>query len=340
MLTIYDEAHIQRLTKKRPGSIKIGETIGFVPQGEHWEVSLASSYARFVILGVIEDIGTQASKINTNSRGLLDDVLEQLLNFQDNLYLSGADILLLGEVPTQDLSAEISFLGHNEQKVHYCVDRIDQRLEEVMVKIFESGKIPVVIGGGQNNAYPILKALSKVQNRQVNTISVAAQTCLMPPTTRSARNAYSFGLLDGFLNRLYVLGLHESEIPHSIYEFILANFSQIGLTRFEAILKNSPGLDEAIQDANNFVTDLPFGLDINANCMADYLISPQYPDGFLLREIRNIIRRIIDFHQPAYLLLCEANSGEENSNENDIIGKSLALLITDFIKSSNYDEEE
>ncbi len=340
MVKIFEESLIQRLTRKRNGSIKIGETIDFVQEGVDWQASLEASLAPFVLLGIEEDIGTRAAGLFVHSKGVFHSTIEQFLNLQDNLYLSGADILLLGSIDCQDLEEEMRFLSNTPEKMYQCVEQLDERVYQVAQIIFNSGKTPIFIGGGQNNVYPILKALQQHKTSMVNAIAIAAHTCLAPPTGRTARNPYSYAILEDILHHYYVLGLHESEIPHSIYEFILANYNHIGFTRFEAILKNDPYLFEAIQEGNEFVSGLPFGLDINLNSVSDLLLSPDFPDGFLIRELRQLIRKVVDYQQASYLLLCEAKSGERNTAEAQIVGKSLALLVTDFIKSSTYNEEE
>lgn len=339
MIEVYDDNFVKQVTKIREGSIKIGETIELLEQKNEWQEEVNNSFSRFVLVGIEEDIGTRAADIYTDTRGVFDSTLIQFLNLQDNLYLTGADILLLGKINTQDLTEELRFLGNAPEQIYNCVDRLDQRVYEVAKIIFEAGKLPILIGGGQNNAYPLLKALKDTKNQTVNSMSIAAHTCLAPPKGRTARNSYSYALLDHILNHYYVFGIHESEIPHSVYEFILANYDNIGFTRFEAILKNDPYLFEALEEANEFVLGKPFGFDINLNSVSDLVLSPNFPDGFLLREIRQLIRKVVDFHQPSYMYLCEAMSGEENTNEEQMVGKSLALLIADFIKASTYDEE-
>jgi len=340
LLEVFSEKDIKQFTKHESGDTKLGETMQVIENADEWQTELADSFAQFVVVNIGEDVGTKTTGFLMNTKNVFENVLRQFANFQDNLYLHGGDLLLLGRIKTSDIEERLKFLSVTKDQLYEAVEQIDERVHEVAKLIFDSGKIPIFVGGGQNNTYPILKALSESQDSPANCLNIAAHSSLRPPEGRHARNGLSYALLDGFLDRYYVFGLHESEIPQTIYEFILANYDQIGFTRFEAILKNDPYMFEAIQEANEFVEGQGFGLDINLNSVSDLLLSPEFPDGFLLREIRQLIRKICMFHQPKYLHLCEARAGEKGSIEAKIVGKSMALLVADFIKSYNYSTEE
>lgn len=339
-LNLITEQQIQQYTKKSPGSIKLGQTVRIVGQNENLEQELRNSMTKYVILGVQEDIGNRAKNNHISSVGSFDSFVKQFVNFQDNLYFDGDDCLLLGSINLEELNTESRSLTISENELSALVERVDEKVQKILSLIFESGKIPIIIGGGQNNSYPILKALAKVENKQVNCLNIAAHTSLKPPDRRHSRNGFSFALVENILNRYYIFGIHESEIPHSIYEFILANYGQIGFTRFEAILKNDPYLFEALNEAKDFLQQFPVGLEINMNCISDIALSPQYPDGFLLREVRQIIKKFCEHNTVRYLHLCEASSNQTDEKLNQITGKSLALLAIDFMKALNYGEEE
>lgn len=338
-LDILTKEHVLKKTLKTPGSVRIGQTIQTVEEQSNWQEELRSSAAEYVIIGLPEEIGLKSSGIKLTNIGTFSSFIEQFVNLQDNLYLSGVDLFLLGSIEFEDLANKLKVLKTNQEDLYELVEVIDKRVEKLLSVLFEMGKTPIVIGGGQNNSYPILKALSKQKNEKVNCLNIAAHTSLQPPNGRSARNAYSYGIVEDYIGKYYAFGLHESEIPHTIYEFILANYSQVGFTRFEAILKNDPYMFEALDEATEFLEGAPAAIDVNMNCIADLVLSPQYPDGFLLREVRQLIRKFCATNkQVHYLHLCEASSAHKEYTSELITGKSLALLVADFIKASNYTE--
>lgn len=339
-LEAFEKENIQQLTNVEEGSIKIGETVHYCQKDEDWQRALENSMASYVILGIPEDIGTKTNNFPLSTSNSFSSFVAEFLNFQDNLYLSGEDCFILGSIHTEDIATRLKFLTMNQDELFHLVEEIDQRVQKVVEVIFKAGKKPIVIGGGQNNSYPLLKSLAATLQKPVNCFNVAAHTSLQPPEGRSARNGFSYALMEGFLEQYYVFGLHESEIPHSIYEFILANYQKIGFTRFEAILKNDPYMFEALEEARSFLEEHPKGMEVNMNCISDNTLSPDYPDGFLLREVRQLIRRFAPDNDVRYLHLCEASSGLPHQNRDKITGKSLALLVSDFIKATTYSEEE
>lgn len=339
-LQVVSQEKIQQLTRREEGSIKIGETVQYITTGNNWQVELGNCMASYVILGIPEDIGSKTKGFSFSTSNSFQSFIHEFLNLQDNLYLSGEDCLLLGTVQIEDLATRLKFLTINEQELFQLVEEIDDRVQSILEPIFKAGKKPIIIGGGQNNSFPILRSFAAAQQRSVNCLNISAHTSLQPPEGRSARNGFSYAIMEGILQNYYVFGLHENEIPHSIYEFILANYEKVGFTRFEAILQNDPYMFEALEEAKEFLAGKAKGIEVNMNCISDTHLSPDYPDGFLLREVRQLIRRFAPNNNVRYLHLCEASSGIVDRDEDKLTGKSLALLVADFIKATTITEEE
>ena len=79
--------------------------------------------------------------------------LRTLLNIQSNPYLKGNEILVLGHFEI-DEPADQSITGLRQK-----TNEIDALVYPVIQKIVAAGKIPIVIGGGHNNAAPIIAEL-------------------------------------------------------------------------------------------------------------------------------------------------------------------------------------
>ncbi len=74
--------------------------------------------------------------------------------------------MILGQFDFSDVKALIGANAKNQDELvdacRHAVEKIiDPEVEELVKLIAQSGKIPVVIGGGHNNAYPLIKGTAK-----------------------------------------------------------------------------------------------------------------------------------------------------------------------------------
>ena len=83
-----------------------------------------------------------------------------MLNTQSNGFLQGEEILVLGHFEIEE-PADQSITSLRKK-----VSEIDELVCPLIEKIIAAGKIPIVIGGGHNNAYPIIKAAYLANSNQ------------------------------------------------------------------------------------------------------------------------------------------------------------------------------
>src|SRR4029077_4566034 len=87
--------------------------------------------------------------------------LKSFLNIQSNDFLDGKDILLLGHFDFGDIQYLIDTTAKGEDErieaYRHAVNAIDEEVEQLVKLITEHRKIPIVIGGGHNNSYPLIK---------------------------------------------------------------------------------------------------------------------------------------------------------------------------------------
>ena len=80
------------------------------------------------------------------------------------LFWKVGDVLLLGRLVTE-IEALIESNAHNfEEKVYayrHAVNQVDEAVEPLIKLITQYNKIPIAIGGGHNNAYPLIKGAAK-----------------------------------------------------------------------------------------------------------------------------------------------------------------------------------
>lgn len=75
---------------------------------------------------------------------------------------------------------------------------------------------------------------------------------------------------------------------------------------------------------------LPLGLEIDLDSISNTLSSAATPSGFTLDEVRKVV---IATKQPfCYLHICEGAHELNNGRKDKTIGKTIAYLVSDFIK--------
>lgn len=155
----YTKEDILSLTKVRRFETKIGERLQYIRPGGDWAEALQQSDARYVLLGIPEDIGVKANMGIGGADTAWLPFLASFLNVQSNEFFSGESILLLGHFDFGDIKYLIeNHAASDDEKVEayrHAVNTIDENVEQVIKVIAACKKIPLVVGGGHNNSYPV-----------------------------------------------------------------------------------------------------------------------------------------------------------------------------------------
>lgn len=145
----------------RSNETKIGQAVQILPEGEFTLAALrqlASNGVRYAVLGIPEDIGPRANLGRGGARGAWDAFLSSFANMQSNCFLNGSQVALLGKIECDDLLQKADSGEVPDIKVmRQLCDQLDERVMPVIKLIKAAGLTPIVIGGGHNNAYPILQ---------------------------------------------------------------------------------------------------------------------------------------------------------------------------------------
>lgn len=330
-LKIYSGKDISSLTSIREGETKLGERI----QTLNDITQLPDSTSRFVLLGLPEDIGIKANFGRQGSRTAWPEALSALVNIQSTDKLQGDDILVLGHIDfteMMDRAERLDPIKANElEELRNIVSEIDEQVYGIVHKIISAGKIPVLIGGGHNNSYPVLKALSDFHHSAVNCINIDAHADFRPLEGRHSGNGFSYALKNGFLNKYAVLGLQENYNSQSMINELLSLKRQVSITFFDDYLREHTSFDRAFQEALNF-THGTRGLEIDMDSITGVLSSASSPSGFTFEQVREMIA-ISKNQKFSYLHIAEAAFKMADGRENSLCGKTIAFLISDFIKA-------
>lgn len=343
----YSKQDILSLTKVRKFETRLGERLSFLKPDVEWPDVLHQSPAKYVLLGIPEDIGIRANL----GRGGADTnwlpFLDAFLNIQSNDYLPGEEILLLGHFDFGDVKYLIENNAYTQdEKINayrHAVNLIDEEVEDLVKVIAASGKIPLVIGGGHNNAYPILKGVAKglhkngnVPLAQINCINMDVHADYRTMEGRHSGNAFRYAEADGFLGKYSIIGLQENYVSQNVLKDIQDN-PFIHFSSYEDIfLHEKQNFIQAISHATGFTEDTYTGVELDMDCIEDVLSSACTPCGFTTMQARQYLNFVATDAKVAYLHICEGAAQLSDSNKDDNTGKLISYLVSDFVKAHQY----
>ncbi len=308
----FNTENLSQLFSVREGEEKLGQ-----------KVSVNSTpidlNGKFVIIGVAEDIGPRANLGFAGAEAGFNAFITRFLNVQSNRFLNGSEVVVYGVVRCSE-----TFSNSDLVELRNTVEQLDHLLEEVLQVVFSSGGIPIVIGGGHNNAYPIIKAYSHVNQKKIDVLNIDPHADFRKLEGRHSGNSFSYAMQEGYLGKYTVLGLHQSYNSESMLQDLEKN--GVDFTFFE----------DYIDDKELFYRDLfkfedkQIGLEIDMDTIKQMPSSAYTPSGFSVEEMRRAIRFLSSSSDVVYLHLPEA--APQNEREATFVGKVITYLVTDFIK--------
>lgn len=312
---------------------------------------LLSSYdggARYVLVGVPEDIGPRANCGRGGADGGWQAFLSKFLNMQSNRYLNGNDVLVLGHVDLDDVLEGTQSLDNAQDKdrgtLREKCAQIDDLVYPVVYAIVSAGMKPIVIGGGHNNAYPIIKATSDAlkSDGRISESGIAAINCdphldFRALEGRHSGNPFSYAFNQGHLGAYFAVAIHEcynSEEMLDRIDNINRESERIGYATFEEILIKRMSLREATDVGIKFLQrfNLPIGLELDLDSISGMPVSAATQSGITVEDARAYVQRVAIKTDVPYLHLAEG-APTHSADGKTIVGKTLAYLVSDFIKA-------
>lgn len=341
----YQKQAVIALTKPRRFETKMGERIQTANGGE-WPNVLHNATAKYVIIGIPEDIGVKANLGMGGADTNWTSFLQAYLNTQSNDFCSGEDTLLLGHFDFGDIKYLIENNALNEQEkvdaYRHAVHTIDEEVEQLIKTITSSGKFPIVIGGGHNNAYPLLKGaakglykLNEIPLAQVNAINLDAHADYRTMEGRHSGNAFKYAENDGYLGKYSIVGLHENYISQNVLVDIYNNPFMQYSTYEDIFLRERKSFMQAVGQAVDFTHDNYTGIELDMDAIQNTLCSASTPTGISALLARQYITYTARHARAAYLHICEGATQIADGRKDENTGKLISYLVTDFIKGMN-----
>src|SRR6476661_5647035 len=338
----YTKEEILSLTRLRRFETKVGERIQ-VTSSADTSLGLKESPAIYVVFGIPENIGVKANYGTGGTSTVWLSFLRAFFNIQSNDFFNGETVVLLGHFDFSDMERLIDEnAGSDDEKVdayRHAVNTIDEEVEKLIKAIVSAGKFPIVIGGGHNNAYPLLKGAAKGFQQaqklplpQINCINLDAHTDYRPEEGRHSGNAFRYAESDGFLQKYFALGIHENYLPQNVWTDFVNNPFFDCITYEDIFIHEKRTFIQAIAHAIDFTEDNFTGIELDLDSIENVLSSAMTPCGITSLQARQYVSLCAASTKAAYLHLCEGAAELQDGKKNEAIGKLLSYLVTDFIK--------
>ena len=338
----YVKEDLLSLTHLRRFETKIGERVQ-VSAGSDIAARIQTATAHYVVLGIPENIGVKANGGIGGTSSAWLPFLQAFLNIQSNDFFNGENVMVLGHFDFSDMERLIDEnAGSDAEKTdayRHAVNTIDEEVEKLIKTIVAAGKFPVVIGGGHNNAYPLLKGAAKGLNQaqklplaQINCINLDAHTDYRPEEGRHSGNAFRYAESDGFLQKYCVIGIHENYIPQNVWIDLVNNPFFDCLTYEDIFLHEKRTFTQAVAHAIDFTEDNFTGVELDLDSIENVLSSALTPSGLSPLQARQYVSLCAAGSKAVYLHLCEAATQMNDGKKNEATGKLLSYLVSDFIK--------
>jgi formiminoglutamase len=343
MLNFFTHAQLQQYCSTRNGEQRLGQALSLPDPALNLAGQLAHSKAegcRFVLLGVPEDIGPRANLGQGGADKGWTAFLSKFVNLQSNHFIAAGQILLLGEIQCADLQQQASTLDISQplqlSQLRQLVEVLDTRVASVVQAIFNAGLLPVVIGGGHNNSYPIIKALNQASGQQVNCANLDPHSDFRPLEGRHSGNGFSYAWQDGLLKHYFVLGLHElknsaatlAQLQQATGEF--CSYQRI-FVRQE--LNYQQALDLCIDNVVQGSGDI--GIEVDTDSISLMPVSAFTNCGISVQAAEQFVYQLAKLPRSRYLHLAEAAPAQHPAglaagvNE---AGQVLSALVVAFMQ--------
>ena len=149
----------ERWVTRREGEFRIGQqTLFRTEDPESWK------QRKYHILGIKEDVGPRANGGFGGSDKAFDVFINRFLAVQSNRFLTGEELVVHGVI--EQLGTE------HELSLKELVVELDELVICWSKEVTRVGGIPIVIGGGHNNAFGLIKGVHEGSGKQLSVVNL------------------------------------------------------------------------------------------------------------------------------------------------------------------------
>jgi formiminoglutamase len=341
----YQPIDLAQWQKNRPQEERLAEKLIFLSE----ELPLADALAaarqqdcKMALVGIPEDIGPRANLGLGGADQGWSAFLSGWLNLQSNAFSQKiGPVLLAGTVNCADLQQQANELDANQpeqlQQLRTLCAELDQRVEDVLTQLFAAGFYVVVIGGGHNNAYPLIKALAASTAQPVHCANLDPHADFRPQEGRHSGNGFSYAWQQQLLANYFVLGLHELKNSQTS----LTQLHQAGaeFVSLQALFtRQQISWQEALDRCIDFVADSAgaIGIELDTDSIELMPASAFTTTGVSVHQATQYVYQLAMLPRSRYLHLAEAAPARHPAGRDagmQHCGQVLAALCDAFMQA-------
>ncbi|OMP30603.1 arginase family protein [Mangrovimonas sp. DI 80] len=328
-LILFKEQDLKNLTKKGSTDSKFGAQVKLLSGLTNIYDDIVNLDVDYVLFGIPEDLGIFANTSKIGTSKTWEVVLKNLTNRNRNTITTPEKVLILGSLDFKKIQKKLLSYDPDSKKdiakARRKMELIDQKVSYVVHQIIKAGKKPIIIGGGQNNAYGILKGASLALNTRLNAINLSSQTGFVKKEGRHSGNGFSYAYAEGFLKNYFVLGIHDEATA----ETTLRTLDKLKAVKYGKFAALQQKYDKQLRRATKHITAASFGLDIDYGIVHD--IEPT-PTSIPVEKAQEFISHFSTMPEVLYLHISNA---VVNSETNKTVAFNVANMIVDFINGNS-----
>lgn len=339
-IILFSNTDLAKITNHRSGEIKFGEKMFTVPKDTDAKDYIKDCPARYVLLGIPEDIGVRANFGRPGAASAWESAIKSIANIQYNQFCKRNQILILGHLNVaEEMTAveNLNFLNiADRKKLSELVVKIDKEVAHIISVIIKLGKIPIIIGGGHNNSYGNIKGAALAKGKPINAINFDAHSDFRILEGRHSGNGFSYAYEEGFLNKYFIFGLHENYTSKKVLSIIKKIYQRVQYNTYDEIaIRKQKDFDAEMTKALKFINTDCFGIEVDLDAIPNIPSSAMTLSGFSIEQLRQFVHFFGKNKNATYLHICEGapDLGEEKNNQ--LVGKLIGYLVTDFMKAND-----
>jgi len=332
-----------KITNHRSGEIKFGEKMLTVPKEVNTLDFLNDCKAKFVLIGIPEDIGVRANFGRPGTHSAWESALHSIANIQHNRFCKGSQIVVLGKLDLRaDMEAAKDLNFHeaeDRKKLSELVEKIDKEVSHILFNLVKIGKIPIIIGGGHNNAYGNIKGLALAKGKPVNVVNFDAHSDFRILEGRHSGNGFSYAFDQGFIKKYFIFGLHESYTSKNVLLRLKDLEERVRFNTYDEIaIRKEKNFEQELNQALQFIKNDAFGIEMDLDAIPGVASSAMTLSGFSVEQARQYINHFGASSNASYLHICEGAPELDQKLNPQLIGKLIGYLVTDFIKAKSINQ--
>ena len=139
----FTSSDLAKITNHRSGEIKFGEKMITIPKDTDLVSFIKSTEAKYVLLGMPEDIGIRSDRVRRHGASAGEAAIESIANIQHNRFCKGSQTLALGQIDVKEVINELTSLDFidvdDRSKLSQLVKRIDKEVSHIICTIIQAG---------------------------------------------------------------------------------------------------------------------------------------------------------------------------------------------------------